>query len=78
DVNQAASEALQKDLELTKPRFIVDAARLSIQMSHPNVSVYWVGFYPPLERLLKKQYVSKGQFDGCTIYERLPAPRAAP
>lgn len=62
------SKRLMQDLTERKPRFVVDASRRSLAMSHRWV--YDLKHYPPLEEHLDKHYVLVTTLDDCDVYAR--------
>lgn len=67
------AEDLLRDLEHTKPRWIVDAWLCSI-----FGGTFRTDYYPPLADYLALHYERIKTIDSCFVYERLPEPRSQP
>lgn len=78
DANEAAaanpkpepvfSRVLLDDMLEYRPRFFVDAARVSHTMS--DRSIYDLANFPELQKIIKEHYAEVATVDQCVIYER--------
>ncbi len=69
-VNEHYAKMLMDDLGRTRPRFIVDASRISTTMSRR--AIYQLRYFPPLAQYLRTYYRRPISLDGCDIYVRRP------
>jgi hypothetical protein len=61
---------LMRDLRERTPRFIVDAAAVSVTLADGPPRLYRLALYPDFElnHLLRDRYELVGRFDGCKLY----------